>query len=319
MTDQPRPMRRRTTAVAAVAMIATLLGSTACSSSKGKTGGQSTDATATSAAPTSQAKAVDTSGPAPQKLTIEGLDYSYKITGAPHAGLVEIDFTNHGDEAHEVGLSRVKDGVTLAQVKTALLSRAADAEQKAKALQVAPDTLITAPAIVAGHRGEKTVVPLVPGHYIVTCFLPGPHGMPHAAMGMLGEFTVLAAASSVAAAPKTDGTVELTDHAITLPPAFTRGGTFEVRNTGTKVHDFSVAKLAGKPLGALFQCVGAGFAKGTPIDSCPGALEGGVTAVHPGESAYVIVALPKGSYGYVSTQGNGADFQAGLNGTFSVN
>lgn len=42
--------------------------------------------------------------------------------------------------------------------------------------------------------------------------------------------------------------------------------------------------------------------------------------VQPGKSVYLTLpALPAGHYGYVSTQGDGADFQAGLNGTFTVN
>ena len=96
------------------------------------------------------------------------------------------------------------------------------------------------------------------------------------------------------------------------------GGTFQVTNTGAKPHDFSVAQLKDKPLPAYFQCVAQSFGAGTSIDDCPGVLQGGVTTMQPGESAYVTMVFGPGEYGYVSTQGDGADFKAGLNGTFTA-
>jgi hypothetical protein len=212
-----------------------------------------------------------------------------------------------------VGLVRVKDGVTLEQVKAAL----AQGEQAAQSLQADPGKEITSAAIAGPHVDEHVIVPLVAGHYVVTSFLPLDGAQSQVDKGMIGEFTVLDATSSASAPPKTDGTVALADDGITLPSGFSKGGTFEVKNTGTKLHDFSVAQLDGKPLPDYFQCVAQSFGAGTPIDDCPGTLQGGVTSMQPGESAYITLAFSKGSFGYVSTQDDGADFQAGLNGTFT--
>jgi hypothetical protein len=252
-------------------------------------------------------------GPAPEVVNIQASEWAYTISGSPHAGLVELHVSNLGEASHEIGLVRVKDGVTLDQVKQALAS----GEEAARALQVDPDTEITSAGIAGPHVNEHVVVPLVAGHYIVSSFLPGPDGRPQAARGMMGEFTVLDAAGTPPVPPETAGTVELTDTSIELPADFAKGGTFEVTNTGTKPHDFSVAQLADQPLPAYFQCVAQSFGSGTSVDDCPGVLQGGVTTMQPGESAYVTVVFGPGSYGYVSTYGDGADFKAGLNGTFT--
>lgn len=252
------------------------------------------------------------SSPAPEVVTIQASEWAFTITGSPHAGLVEIHASNLGAVSHEFGLVRVKDGVTLAQVKKAL----AKGEDAARALQAAPDTEITTAGIAGPRVNQHVVVPLVAGHYVVTSFLPDSGGRSQVDRGMIGEFTVLAADARAAAPPTTSGTVTLSDSSIALPDGFAKGGTFEVTNAGTKPHDFSVAQLEDEPLPAYFQCVGQSYGAGTPIDRCPGVLQGGVTTLQPGASAYVTMVFGAGEFGYVSTQGDGADFQAGLNGTF---
>lgn len=321
--DNPSPRRHvAAAALAAAALAVGVLG--ACSSAKGS----GTDAGAKPPAQqhstgTSPTQAVDTgangamSDASANTLTITASDRDnamyFDVSGSPKAGLVSISFINKGAHAHEASYSLLKDGVTLDQVKAALQK----GEAAAQALLADPAAQINGPAILGPGGSEQVVAKLAAGHYVVACFLPGPGGMPHVMMGMLGEFTV-AADTSDAAPPQVDGTVELTDSAIKVPDSFGQGGTFAVKNTGTKPHDFSMAKLSGAALPDYFQCVGGSFAKGTPIDSCPGTLQGGVTTVAPGATSYLTITLPAGEYSYVSTQGDGADFQAGLNGSFTV-
>lgn len=238
---------------------------------------------------------------------------SYRIQGQPHPGRVRITFVNEGEVAHEMGLSLTKPGVTLDQLTAAL----AKGEDEARKLLIDPDTEIAGPGILGPGLTETTTVDLAAGHYVVVCFLPATGGMPHVAMGMIGEFTV-GGAPSTDPAPGTSGTVTLTDTSITVPSGFGAGGTYAVTNTGTKPHDFSLAALKDQPLAALFQCVGQSMGKGTPIDDCPGTLAGGVTTLAPGRTAYLSLTLASGHYGYLSTQGDGADVAAGLQGTFDV-
>jgi uncharacterized cupredoxin-like copper-binding protein len=295
----------RGTAVAflAVAVVAGAAGCGSSNSSSTKTG-------ATSPA------APSTATHASSALDVQALDYSYRITGTPHAGLIDFTFSNHGTYAHEMGISKLKPGATLAQVTAALA--APDGDEAAMKLLDNPDAEYPVPSIVGPGMSVQVTSKLDAGHFVVTCFLPGPDGMPHVAMGMIGEFTVDAAPSTVQP-PKTDGTVELTDSSITLPAGFSSGGTFAVKNTGTSEHDFSVARLKTPgSLLAYFQCVEGSFEKNTPIDTCAGTLAGGVEGLDPGATAYVTMQLASGHYGYVSTAGDGKDFQAGLHGEFAV-
>lgn len=249
-------------------------------------------------------------------MQVRATDYAYQIGGSPHAGLVTMTFTNNGKYAHEMGVSKLKPGATLAQVKAAIASP--DGEDAATALIDSPDAEYPVPSIVGPGLSVKVTGTLAAGHYLLTCFLPGPDGMPHVAMGMIGDFTVAPAAGSDQP-PKTDGTIALTDSGITVPAGFTSGGTFAVKNTGTAEHDFSVARLnAPGTLADYFTCVSGSFAKSTPVDSCAGTLAGGVEGLDPGATAYLTVHLAPGSYGYVSTAGDGKDFQAGLHGEFTV-
>ena len=152
----------------------------------------------------------------------------------------------------------------------------------------------------------------------MVCFLPGPDGMPHVAMGMGGQFTVSGTGSD--RAPTSQGTVQLTDHGVDLPAGFGHG-TYAVTNTGTTPHSFSLARLAGS-LDAYYSYIGGQFAQNKPIDGGPGTLVGGVTALLPGSTVWLHVDLPAGHYGYVSTiQGqdpSDSDYARGLHGEFTI-
>lgn len=316
-------IHHRAGAAAALALAA-LLTLGACGSNNSTATKPSTVPATTPAATSAPGAATQAvAAPSINTLQVEAKDYSYDISGTAHAGLVTITFKNTGQYAHEMSLSKLKDGKTLADVKAAFAQP--DGEVAAQALLENPEAELSGPATIGPNLSVTTTAKLGAGHYVVTCFLPGPDGMPHVAMGMLGEVTIAGDNTSggnatAAAPPNSAGTVEVTDAAITVPPSFAHGGTYTVHNAGSKPHDFSVAKLKDQPLPAFFQCVGGSFEKNTPIDGCPGTLQGGVSFLAPGDTAYLTVAaLPPGNYGYVSTAGDaGADFAAGLNGTFTV-
>jgi hypothetical protein len=238
----------------------------------------------------------------------------FNIQGAPHQGLVTMHFTNHGRYAHEMSLLRLKKNVTFAQFTKAM--QQPDFEKAAGKLIVNPEGEITGPDLLGAGMRETVTATLKAATYVVICFLPGPDGMPHAMMGMVGAVKVRPA-NGRHAAPATDGTVTLTNHGIVLPKNFTRGGTFAVKNVGTRAHDLSLVKLKGRTsLPTMFGCVGAAFGAGTMVDDCPGTFAGGVSDLAPGRTAYLRIAFGAGRYGYVSTDGN--DVQKGLAGTFTV-
>lgn len=239
---------------------------------------------------------------------------SFAITGSPQAGPVALHFVNQGQYIHEMALMQMKKGVTLAQVKQALASD--DPEGAAGKLLVDPEGEITGPDLLGPGRTETVVTDLKPGRYVVICFLPGPDGMPHAMMGMIGAMRVHKATAPIRRI-RINGTVRLSDHGITLPKRWASGGTFAVTNTGTAPHNLSLAKLnKGTSLPAMFSCVGDAFGQNAMVDTCPGTFAGGVSHLEPGQTAYLRVFLDKGRYGYVSTEGD--DFQHGLAGTFTI-
>lgn len=237
--------RRTATAVLVTVVVAGAAGcssSTTASTDAGATGAAAprTTAPATEATDTASAAAQSTQDAASSALTVEALDHSYQVTGTPHAGLVDITFDNKGEYAHEMAVSRLKPGVTLDRIKAALSDP--DGQQAAMALIDDPEAEYPMPAIVGPGMSVEVASTLPAGHYVLTCFLPGPDGMPHIAMGMIDEFTV-DESPSTATPPSILAPVLLTDTGIELPANFPSGGTFAVKNTGTAPHDFSVAQL----------------------------------------------------------------------------
>ena len=252
------------------------------------------------------------------KLAITTKGMGYTIKGSPRPGNIDITFDNPDSAAHEAQIVKLKDGKTIQDV----LRDMQQGGEEAAAGDIAgnPEEMnYGTPALLyGGERAEVVSDRMEPGTYGVVCFLPGPDGMPHVAMGMAAQFTVRGKETD--RTPKSDGTVELGDHGITVPDGF-GSGTYKVTNTGTTPHSFSVARLDGS-LDDLFGYIGGQFAQNKPIDGGPGSLVGGVATLNPGQSAYLVVDLEPGHYGYVSTvQGqdpSDTDYARGLHGVFTI-
>lgn len=259
--------------------------------------GDDNDKDATTPGATSQA----TSGAsADNAITIEAFEMGYKVSGGLRPGTATITLKNTGSVAHMMATMRVKDGVTLDQVKQAMQ----EGEDALSPLSADSDeqAVYGTPALVgAGQSSTTTALNLKAGNYVILCFVQDENGMPHAAMGMVNMFTVKG--DPVTTTPKSDGDITITDDAITLPDGFTGKGTYKVTDTGTKPHTLSFAKLEdGKSLQDYVGYVGGQFAAGKPIDGGGGVLMGGIDSLNPGQTAYVTVDLAKGHYGYVSTE-----------------
>ncbi len=259
--------------------------------------GDDNDKDATTPGATSQA----TSGAsADNAITIEAFEMGYKVSGDLRPGTATITLKNTGSVAHMMATMRVKDGVTLDQVKQAMQ----EGEDALSPLSADSDeqAVYGTPALVgAGQSSTTTALNLKAGNYVILCFVQDENGMPHAAMGMVNMFTVKG--DPVTTTPKSDGDITITDDAITLPDGFTGKGTYKVTDTGTKPHTLSFAKLEdGKSLQDYVGYVGGQFAAGKPIDGGGGVLMGGIDSLNPGQTAYVTVDLAKGHYGYVSTE-----------------
>ncbi len=252
-------------------------------------------------------------------LTARGTDFA--ISGSPRPGHIDVTFANTDSKAHEAQIVPLKPGKSVQDVLADLKS---GGEQKAAAdLAADPETTTYGtPALLSGGQTSEVISDRIPaGTYAVVSFLPGADGQPQVTAGMAGQFTV--GGAPVEATPARDGEVSLTDSGITLPAGFQGRGTFAVTNAGTKQHSFSIARLDG-PLDDLFNYVGSHLAQNQPIDGAPGAIVSGVATLNPGQTAFLVLDLEPGHYGYVSTvQGDGGpsdtDYARGLKGEFTVN
>ena len=248
------------------------------------------------------------------RLTVIIGAHSLRVVGHPHPGRIEITVTNTSDAAGEFSFQLLKPGATAARVLAALRTRG---EGAANALLAGDSDAegYAEPAIVGAHASTTIVTTgaVRAGHYVAGSFLPGANGKPQALSGRFAAFTIAGAAATATPAP-VSGTITLADRRIVLPHGFSGSGTYAVSNAGTRPHSLSLASL--RPSGslqALFSCVGASFGRRKTIDRCPGRLIGGVDTLRPGATAYIVLHLAHGRYGYVSTDGN--DFAAGLRGS----
>jgi uncharacterized cupredoxin-like copper-binding protein len=115
-------------------------------------------------------------------VTITMADYSYAIDGDLTAGTHTIRVLNDGPQEHELAISRLAPGKTLADFETW------------EADMSSPPPFSALGGIVDLHPGATPAyftVDLTPGNYALLCFIPdATDGKPHLAHGMIQEFTV---------------------------------------------------------------------------------------------------------------------------------
>ena len=92
------------------------------------------------------------------------------------AGRTSFVLVNDGQEAHFLFVGILADGMTID-----------DAMENEEAFDGMWSTGLAAPG---GDDEEVLTFDLVPGDYVMMCFLPAADGTPHAAMGMMVPFSV---------------------------------------------------------------------------------------------------------------------------------
>jgi len=115
-------------------------------------------------------------------ITITEKDYDFDVTGALTAGPHTIRVENTGPQVHEVALSQLAPGKSLADFQ-AWVQGGMKGEPPAK-----PVGGVTGPD-VGGH--ETFTATLVGGKYLLLCFVPDKtDGKPHVMHGMIKEITI---------------------------------------------------------------------------------------------------------------------------------
>jgi uncharacterized cupredoxin-like copper-binding protein len=107
-------------------------------------------------------------------------EYEFTAVGATEVTAMPVLLLhgdNQGAEPHEMVVLKLPEGVTFDQVM---------ADQSLES-QV---EFIGQTFFEPGHAGDLALVNLPPGTYTIACFVTAPDGQPHAAKGMVTEFTV---------------------------------------------------------------------------------------------------------------------------------
>jgi len=232
--------------------------------------------------------AVPTVAAATADVTVIAHDYTFDIPATIPAGLVHVTMINQGKQEHEAQFFRLAPGFTVAQLL--------------KALQGPPPTGASGPPPFSATGGVNTLEPggrqevvlnLPPGDYVAVCFDSDPGDpTPHFAKGMVKQFTVTGTAT--AATVPNDGMVTLKDFQITLPAVITQSKalTLQVVNHGPSLHELALLSLGpGKTVQDFLK------ASADPAASHAGFTAiGGLAALDPGGTGYVLVNLPPGNY-----------------------
>jgi hypothetical protein len=283
---------RATRVGAIVAAGALVLGLAACGDDDGDVSETGTSPTTATTEAVTTTAGEQPGGPVTE-LDVTATEYAYDLGGAPTsipAGLVEVNLTNAGAEEHQATLIRLNDGVDLGQFAAA----AGSDPTGVAALQLASG--FGGPNAAAPGGGTvSSVQSVVPGNYLMICFIPGPDGQPHAAKGMVTPITDTGDAGPVGAPEgEVAGEIDLAEFAFGIPGDFDGQGTYAVANDGEQTHEAAFYRLDD---GATLDDVVAAFAdpSGGPPPVTPA---GGIAPLGPqrGNDAYVRFDLDPGEY-----------------------
>src|SRR5689334_7304986 len=220
----------------------------------------------------------------PRVVTVIATDYHFVLPATLSAGPTTFTIVNHGREAHHLQLERLEQGHSLADFLAALKR---GGRPPAWAVDVGGPN-----AVDPGGRSLPTTVELRPGTYAALCVIPGPDGAPHAMKGMAQQFAVRGSLTQLASLAATRDTITLTDYAFELPRDLETGTrTITVRNTGTQSHELVITQPA-QGRSAADVAKWAAHMQGPP----PAHFLGGVTAIAPGQTNVLSLALAPGRY-----------------------
>ena len=220
-------------------------------------------------------------------VTITAKDYAFEAPDSVEAGYVTIRLLARGKELHHTQMARLDDGHTLKDLFAAM--GAPGAKPPAWFVEVGGPN-----AAVPGGESAASL-DLVPGRYVLLCFIPSPDGTPHIMKGMAKEFVVTPSKAKAAVVKAPASTVTLTDYDFTFSKPLVAGEqTLRLVNTAAQHHELFIARLApGKTAMELAQW--AEKAEGPP----PGMPLGGITGIDKGGWNDLTLNLEPGEYAII--------------------
>ena len=219
-------------------------------------------------------------------VTITARDYTLDSPDTLPEGAVTLRLVNQGKEFHHIWIARLEGGRTVDDVLAALRTHGPlPAWVKDAGGPNAPRP--------EGGENSATVT-LVPGNYIVACLIPSPDGIPHLMKGMVRPLTVVKTGRP-APAPEGDVIMTLRDYSFFFSRPLAAGThVIEVRNEGTRWHEFELVQLApGKTPHDVIAFIDHG------IGSPPGLPIGGVSPLMPGGVSWFHADLQPGRYALI--------------------
>ena len=213
-------------------------------------------------------------------------EYSIGMPATLPSGPTKFTATNTGTLEHHVTLFRLGEHESFGDLLRALSTEPAAGLESAD--------LFGGPQSIAPGNTEAAVVTLQPGEYVAMCLIPGSDGIPHAAKGMLTQFTVTGDESVDAPVADAPG-ITIKDYGFTLADGFTGKGLIRVQNDGTLPHELAIYKVAdGKTYSDATE-----FLMSDQSGPSPVVPAGGLTPMSPGSVAGVELDLTHGTYVFV--------------------
>lgn len=246
---------------------------------------------------------------APPEVVFTATDFAFSGPDSVAPGYTTLRMVNHGSQPHHMMLGQMPAGQTMAELQAAM-----------RADPNGEPALVWRGAASAVMPGDSTgmIGNLVPGRYVVMCFISDPaDGVMHLAKGMMHE-VVVAGPANTASAPTADGEIRMHDFGYTIPPLSAGTHTLHIVNDGPQTHELELIRLDEGATVEQFLAAFQPGAKGPP----PGRSIGGPGALSKGLDNYWTVSLEPGSYAVLCFVPDSADGQPhimkGMVQSFSV-
>jgi hypothetical protein len=238
--------------------------------------------------------AAPATAPAPAIVTVHARDFAYDAPDTIPAGMTTFHLVNDGPGLHHLVLIRLDSAKTAADLQAAIKN---------------PGPLPGWAVLSGGPNGvlpkgeSIAAVGLVPGNYVMVCFVDVPNGVPHFAKGMVRPLTVTPAATASAPAPAADAVVSLSDYSFALSQPLTSGRRIiKVEVAPGQPHELVLIRLGpGKTAKDLLAWMPK--MHGPP----PGFVVGGASPSISGSPVYVSVDLTPGKYVLICFLSDGKD------------
>lgn len=114
--------------------------------------------------------------------TVTELDMKFKVPATLPAGNVTVKIVNRGPSVHETILAKLHAGTTLKDLQAYIKEENPSGPPPADILGIG--------ALMASGHTQWAPFNLTPGTYVLLCFVPDKHGVPHVMDGMIKSFEV---------------------------------------------------------------------------------------------------------------------------------